>query len=443
MPYGPLEADRHGLAGVSGVKGDSIVRLPQVKLEETQPGLTTGTPRTLWSTVLTATPILLTVLATILAGLSSRELTLSQYHRALAAQNQSKAGDQWNLFQAKRSRRTNHENTVDLLLVRAGSGTVDAVTVERSAAFFLQRLRRADSETSALLQRLATAKEELGAGSGQALHQAAMGLQQTVREKLKQADLSQPRIQEVLSKPEVRAAWIYLNHNGHLPMPIQQPAAPWIEKARQAIAARRPEEESAAVFRHIPDDELRNAMAIAEANVQAVERAYEPVSEALEQVEKIVQGQTGLVRSLEHAVHDVEVAVADLPGGTGPSVAGINAAVAALSRSAQTMKSVSEELSTDFTAARHAYQARRYKDEADFSGQAAETYEIEVRKSSALSERHRDRSKNFFFGMLAAQAGVTIATFSLAVKHKSILWTLASLTGIAAVLFALYVHVYI
>ena len=59
-----------------------------------------------------------------------------------------------------------------------------------------------------------------------------------------------------------------------------------------------------------------------------------------------------------------------------------------------------------------------------------------------VAERHRDRSKNFFYGMLAAQAGVTIATFSLAVKHKSILWGLASLAGVGAILFALYVHLW-
>jgi len=45
--------------------------------------------------------------------------------------------------------------------------------------------------------------------------------------------------------------------------------------------------------------------------------------------------------------------------------------------------------------------------------------------------------------MLAAQAGVTIASFSLAVKFKSLLWSLASLAGLSAILFALYVYLYV
>jgi hypothetical protein len=418
------------------------MKLPQVKLGEVEPGAATAAPRNLWSTVLTATPVLLTVLATILAGLSSRELTLSQYHRSLAAQKQSKAGDQWNLFQAKRSRRTNHENTVDLLLAHAGSGTVDAAAVETTAAFFLQRLRRAESETNDLLQRIATAKDELATAGGAALYQTSIALQHTVRQKLQQADLAQPRMNEVLSRKEVQAAWPYLNGDVQPPLQIRQTQPTRIEAARQAIAAHRPEEETAALFRQIPDDEIRKAVTTAEGNVQAIERTYEPVSKALGQIQKLVQEELSLVNSFPQAVHAVEVAAADLPGGTRPSLASVHTAVAALSRSAQLVKTASEELRTAFTAVWHAYEARRYQTEADFNRQAAETYEIEVRKNSALSERHRDRSKDFFLGMLAAQAGVTIATFSLAVKYKSILWALASLTGIGAILFTIYVHLY-
>src|SRR5437762_9989237 len=110
------------------------VRPPKITPEEPA----SGSPKTVWNTILTATPIILTVLGTVLAGLSSRELTLSQYHRALAAQNQSKAGDQWNFFQAKRSRRTNHENTADLLQARAESGKVDAAALQANGKFFLE-----------------------------------------------------------------------------------------------------------------------------------------------------------------------------------------------------------------------------------------------------------------------------------------------------------------
>jgi hypothetical protein len=50
-----------------------------------------------------------------LAGLASSEMTRAQYDRALAAQQQSKAGDQWSFFQAKRLRGALQRNSLDLL----------------------------------------------------------------------------------------------------------------------------------------------------------------------------------------------------------------------------------------------------------------------------------------------------------------------------------------
>ena len=55
------------------------------------------------------------VVATMLAGLASSEMTRAQYARSLAAQQQSKAGDQWSFFQAKRLRGDFQRNTVELL----------------------------------------------------------------------------------------------------------------------------------------------------------------------------------------------------------------------------------------------------------------------------------------------------------------------------------------
>ncbi len=54
--------------------------------------------------MLASTPVVMAMLATLLAGLSSSEMTRAQYDRSMAAQMQSKAGDQWSLFQAKRIR---------------------------------------------------------------------------------------------------------------------------------------------------------------------------------------------------------------------------------------------------------------------------------------------------------------------------------------------------
>ena len=72
-------------------------------------------PQTAWGKTLLATPVVMTVIATMLAGLASSEMTRAQYDRSLAAQQQSKAGDQWSFFQAKRLRGAYQRNTADLL----------------------------------------------------------------------------------------------------------------------------------------------------------------------------------------------------------------------------------------------------------------------------------------------------------------------------------------
>jgi Domain of unknown function (DUF4337) len=82
--------------------------------------LKAGVPSTSWGKILTATPVIMTVVATALAGLASSEMTRAQYGRSLAAQQQSKAGDQWNFFQAKRLRSSLQRNALDIL-----QGTVD------------------------------------------------------------------------------------------------------------------------------------------------------------------------------------------------------------------------------------------------------------------------------------------------------------------------------
>lgn len=76
-------------------------------------------PQTFWGKVLSATPVVLAVVSTMLAGLSSSEMTRAQYARSMAAQLQSKAGDQWSFFQAKRLRSALQGNTLDLLLTSA------------------------------------------------------------------------------------------------------------------------------------------------------------------------------------------------------------------------------------------------------------------------------------------------------------------------------------
>lgn len=100
-------------------------------------------PQTLFGKILAATPVVMAVVATMLAGLASSEMTRAQYARALAAQQQSKAGDQWNFFQAKRLRSSLQHNTIDLLQSTTdvqplhSSALKDVATAEPDALNFL------------------------------------------------------------------------------------------------------------------------------------------------------------------------------------------------------------------------------------------------------------------------------------------------------------------
>src|SRR5882757_2745895 len=86
-------------------------------------------PPTKWGKILGATPIIMTVIATMLAGLASSEMTKAQYDRALAAQLQSKAGDQWGYFQAKKLRSALAHNSLDLLAATSDVQPLDAAAL--------------------------------------------------------------------------------------------------------------------------------------------------------------------------------------------------------------------------------------------------------------------------------------------------------------------------
>ena len=85
---------------------------PKIQIPE---GLKTEIPQTVWGRILLATPVVMTVIATMLAGLASSEMTRAQYDRSMAAQLQSKAGDQWGYAAAKKTRGGLAHNSLDLL----------------------------------------------------------------------------------------------------------------------------------------------------------------------------------------------------------------------------------------------------------------------------------------------------------------------------------------
>jgi hypothetical protein len=94
-------------------------------------------------------------------------------------------------------------------------------------------------------------------------------------------------------------------------------------------------------------------------------------------------------------------------------------------------------------AIEHTYTSRRYHLEAEHNRDIGYLYEIQVRLNSSTADRHRNRSRSFFYGMLFAQAGVAISSLSLAARQRSVLWGIAGLAGLTAFLFSVYVYLYV
>src|SRR5262245_27368640 len=99
---------------------------------EVPEALKAAVPQTAWGRILTATPIVMTIVATALAGLSSSEMTRAQYRRSLAAQQQAKAGDQWSLFQAKRLRGSSQRATLDIIETTSDTRPLDVAALKKA-----------------------------------------------------------------------------------------------------------------------------------------------------------------------------------------------------------------------------------------------------------------------------------------------------------------------
>ena len=123
--------------------------------------LTREAPQNKWGKILLATPVVMTVIATLLAGLASSEMTRAQYDRALGAQLQSKAGDQWGYFQAKKLRGAIQRNSFELLTATTDIRPIDNPALEKvptPAALSL------DAKVEAALQAIEKEKPETEIG---------------------------------------------------------------------------------------------------------------------------------------------------------------------------------------------------------------------------------------------------------------------------------------
>jgi hypothetical protein len=264
-------------------------------------------PQTQWGKILSATPVVMTVIATLLAGLASSEMTRAQYDRAYAAQLQSKAGDQWGYFQAKKMRAALQRNSLELL-----EATTDVHPVENPAL-------------------------------------------------------------------------------GTIPSVAAPALEPGLQSALAAIQTDKPEAEIVEAVKAVGDPALADALQAARGQLEKLDAALAPANQVLAQLEK------------------------SLPAGD-------------------------KNAARNLTAAKMQFTALRYDAEAALNQNIGYLLELQVRKSNVSAERHHNRSQKFFFGMLAAQAAIIVSTFAMAARQRNLLWTLAAIAGIAALIFAIYVY---
>ncbi len=280
-------------------------------------------PQNKWGKILGATPIVMAVIATMLAGLASSEMTKAQYDRSLAAQLQSKAGDQWSYYQAKKLRSAVARNNLDLLAATAEVKPLDASALENAEAVTVA----------------------------------------------------------ALVKNEIPAA----------------PPAKFdetVQAALEVMESSKPETEVATALLKVKDATLAESLIAAKDAATAFDNATKAINKASDKLdEKLMFGDKDTFRA--------------------------------------------------FSAARLRYASARYETEARLNQSIAGIYELQVRKGNLSAEKHHKRSGKFFFGMLAAQMAVIIATFAIAARQKNFLWSVAATAGLAAVSFSLYVFLYV
>jgi len=316
-----------------------VAQLPKIKLRAEIPeSLKAELAPTRWGKILSITPVVMTVIATMLAGLASSEMTRAQYDRSLAAQRQSKAGDQWNFFQGKRLRAVVLRTSLDTLNFAGAAPTLDVASL---------RLALGDAATS------------LDATNG----------------------------------PSALAALL----TGQLPSPANRtPPSLELQAALKAIETSQPDSEIAGLLAKVTDARLDDALRGAQAQSLALETALQPINQTIERWEKNI-----------------------------------------------TTGSAAPQMRAAYIAARLNYHAQRYDLEARLNQTIAGLYELQVRTSNLAADRHHRRSSRFFFGMLAAQMGVIIATFAIAAQKRNVLWSMAALSGAVSIAFTLYVLIFI
>jgi hypothetical protein len=374
--------------------------------------------RSLFETVVLSTPVMLTVIATFILGRSSSEMTQAQYQRSVAGQNQSKVGDQWAFFQAKRIRGDVHEQAADMLLALKADPFTPHTLVD-AAEDMLREMRTvqlpADSEAGKQLRALEKKAE-------------------TSLEQIKIA-VNPPKTgwkgKAITLTPEnVKTAFDAL-----LAYPSAKPEKPdisGIDKDQLAkldavlddIRKGKPEKDLAQKTLEIEPATVDAAMERAKANAAAIQQRGKSIDIVLEEFDAMVENQAALAREFRRvamqAVTAKKLVVDQAPF--------------------DRMRDLTAKLRGDYKAARHNFTAQRYEDDARTNQDAAYLYEVYVLQSSARSDNHLKRSLGFMIAMLVAQVGVTVGSLAMMLKYRFPVWAIAALSGFMAIALGAYVY---
>ncbi len=238
-------------------------KLPKVK-DPDAPETPPPPPKSQWEKILTYTPVVMTVVATLLAGLSNSELNAAQYERAWAAQLQSKIADQWNFFQVKRIRGSALDNTLELLQSLSDAAPIEARAFG-SALAALPALAEASGATDRPLK---AACERV----------AAVG--------------SQPDFERVLQTLASGTGPVFT------PRPIEDGA---IRAAIARIEGRAPLPEVAEAVMAVNHPALEQALRTAEENVAGFDAAIAPTNRAVESLRAALSQATAAANAAVRA----------------------------------------------------------------------------------------------------------------------------------------------
>jgi len=212
-------------------------------------------PPTRWGKMLSATPVVMAVLATMLAGLASSEMTRAQYDRALAAQQQSKAGDQWSFFQAKRLRGALQQNALDLL-----QSTVELHPLSAGA--------------------LKEAAEQLPAQPEQA-----------------EAAKVRAEMLAVLDSPAGQQALTYLQRGEAPPAGAAPVLDPDVKAALDAVENLTPDAEMVPLLARVSITTLDGALLAARDRAQAFDTATKPVNQSVDKLDSLLARQAATAQA--------------------------------------------------------------------------------------------------------------------------------------------------